>query len=168
MNPLSYLSRTIIVSLTDMIWNNIINIISCILSMNIFGYILKDLPVISTILKVSKILIQHDQVEREIKLLKDKTQSLQTAINQLTDLNKELLKITQDNHGYKLEINQTQFQTFINRIPSVLQPKYKTLITKSKYGYFTDLFYYDPQASIPTQSLQDLIYDLCLNQDTPY
>mmetsp|Transcript_35791 Transcript_35791/g.31576 ORF Transcript_35791/g.31576 Transcript_35791/m.31576 type:complete len:165 (+) Transcript_35791:26-520(+) len=153
--------NTMIVILSNLIWKIILTTLSFIESIVIFGCKLEDLPVVFSILKAVKIVMEHDKVEMEMNILKEETNNLQTSIDQLKDLNQVLLTQIGEQG-----INQTQYNTFIDRIPSKLQPKYQVLINKPKYGYFTDLFYYDPQASIPVQSIQELINDLCLNHDT--
>jgi len=115
-----------------------INILLRLQSMNIFGGKLDDLFMIaSTILNTSKIVEQHDKVELEMKVLFDKTQKLQTEINQLKCQNKALLKITQINNMayYPRDIDQT-----------------------AKYGESSaDPLYYHPQDVRTTDAKQDLM-----------
>ena len=130
----------------DLMWNILINILLRLQSINIFGDKLDHLlMIIAAILNTSQIVEQHDKVELEMKVLKDKTQILQTEINQLKYQNKALLKITQINNMpyYPQDIDQT-----------------------AKYGEASsDPLYYHPQDMITTDAKQ---HDLMTSKTNNY
>lgn len=103
----SYFISSIFTLATDVTSSAIHNTIAYIESIQVFGYTVKDLPLVPRLLKACNVLTMYDKMEMEINTLKEENGKLHVSIDELKNLNNSLRTEIEDFR--KLKENLAKF-----------------------------------------------------------